>query len=305
MPPKKDHKIKRAAGAHPAERAYAAAPPAKNPRPVVVDAHKFLDYCRLRAEAARAVEAIFQSHDHCALVGYLTGSVGPTVNARMIIEASTLGPVRFANDIKRWAPPGKTPEEAYSDTLDDLWNHGVRHFILADEYVGGGSINRALRLTWQWVRRRGYTTACFSIVAFAHAESTAGETDLREKVEEYRRCGMPICRARLLQCRRLLEMDKEGEIFNPVVKKHGHPGEYEFRRIQAPMYIKCPDGGASGGGGAYSADQLFGDLVERVIGAKSPIGSGGGLTAWPEMIVSSSCEECKGLLCRARTAWRA
>jgi hypothetical protein len=186
--------------------------------------------------------------------------------------------------------------------LDDLWKNGKRHFILADEYIGGGSIDRALKLTWQWVRRQAATAATFSIIAFADKTSKP-DAKFHQSVVKYQNCGMPICLHRIFRCRVLLEMDKPGKVFNPL-KKSKTPGEYIFDRVQTALIFSCPNGGSPALGASWSVDQLFGDLVQRVVGSKSPVDSPNGLIVWPESIPGSSCEECKGLLCRARTAWR-
>lgn len=295
-------RVKRVGQAHRVESRYAAKAPRKASKPIRRDVHDFLDYCRLRAEVARSIESIFRVHDNCALVGYLTGSVGPLVNARLLVEADHPHSVRYVGSLKEWAPPGKTPEEHYDDVLDDLWGTGIRHFVLADEYVGGGSFDRALKLTWQWVRRRAATAASFSVVAFA-ARKSRPKAALQNRVDEYRRCGMPICLSKIFRCRMLLEMDKAGKAFNPLYKEGGKPGEYEFQRLQAPVILKCQKGGATGMSGGTSADQIFGSFVERVIGAKEPHEPPDGMQAWPEAILDSSCNECRELLLQARAAW--
>lgn len=295
--------VRRVGQSYPIEDAYATAQ-VTNTRMKILDAHVFLDYCRLRAEVARLIESLFCHHDACALLGFLTGSLGPTIDARELVGALSPNAIRFASDLKGWAPPGSTPISEFQLTMDNMWGIGFRHFILADEYVGGGSINRALDRSYLWMKQRNHSNISFSVVAFAHKSSRVSQADLNSKVASFRAKGMPICIARVLTCEKLLEMDKKGKIFNPVHKANGIPGQYVFKRSQAELLIKRPAGGASGGGGAISADQIFNILIARAIGRKPALkGPFGKNTNWPESIKNSTCDECKSLLKLARKAW--
>src|SRR5262245_45229502 len=80
------HTFHRTGMAHLAESGYRRNRPKPADEPIKRDVHDFLDYCRLRAEVARHVEGIFHAYKNPALLGVLTGSVGPLINARELAE---------------------------------------------------------------------------------------------------------------------------------------------------------------------------------------------------------------------------
>jgi hypothetical protein len=78
--------VRRTDHAYSKERDYATTPRVPTQGPASIDAHEFLDYARFRAEVAAFVMKELGGHPDMALVGFLTGSVGPLVTPR----ASTL-----------------------------------------------------------------------------------------------------------------------------------------------------------------------------------------------------------------------
>jgi hypothetical protein len=169
--------------------------------------------------------------------------------------------------------------------------------------VSGSGINRGLKLSWDWAERRCRRCAVFSVFAFRDNDSIADKKWLERRIADYHANGMSIESGRMFSCRKLLEMDKEGKLFNPIVMASSRPGEYSFKRKITAVTIRCPTGGASGGGGSTSADQIFGASVEHVIGKTPPPNWPKGMTGWPSSIATASCSECKKLLKAAREAW--
>lgn len=77
--------IRRIDETNPAAVGYRDIEVVKTEEVVVLDQHELLDYARLRAEVAHAVKLAFDVADNRALIGFLTGSLGPTVEARLIV----------------------------------------------------------------------------------------------------------------------------------------------------------------------------------------------------------------------------
>lgn len=297
----KPRRIRRVGMAHRHEAKYASTRQTRQKVPITINAHDFLDYAHLRAQVAHFVASVFRKHPDSALVGFLTGSVGPTVNARMFIEGG-LGVahrVRYTSGLAHHDKNQSTEPEFYG-ILDDLYEMGVRHYIIVDEIVGGGSIRGALNSLRRWLGRRGHHDCIFHVVGVyerrRHTKVQAVITELRSAYG-----GMGLRQIAGYPTNKLLEMDKQGIKFR-ALKRGKSPGEYEFERERAErMAIKCPTGGVNQGMcSASSVDQLFGGMISMTIGEMPTLNK----YVWPRSIRLHQCDECKRLFEKARKAYR-
>ena len=299
--PRKLRPFRRVGMAYGQEEDYSSTEPVLQRGVLTINAHTILKYAHLRAQVARFVASVFDEHPDSALVGFLTGSVGPTVNARVFIQ-DRLGlahRVRYSPGLAHGSST-KSTEPEFHTILDDLWLRGIHHFVFVDEVVSGAQMRTALKSVRRWLRHHGHQGCHLHVVgAYEGCAQQRAQAGLQQLCDEFK--DLPVQRVAAFSAQVLLEKDKNGIIFR-AIKRGNAPGEYEFRRTRTGgVLIKCPCGGVCQGvGTASSADQLFGGVIAMTIGEMEAFHA----HTWPLTIREASCPTCKRLLREARTVYR-
>jgi len=293
---KPDHRIRKPAGAFADEKKYGSSEREVLEDQVSLDSHELLDYARMRAEVAVFIRELIQVHTNFGLIGFLTGSVGPLVTARLLLEPTIAGKIRYVNGLSQpqFGVAKTEAERDYHENLDDLYQHfGVRHFVLVDEIKSGGQMNANLISTKLWLDRREIQDATFSVLGVRGGAPQPEDKTAETIVRRYQ--SIPIHSTKTFRAKRLLEMDEEGLRFK-AVKRGDALGEYDFVRLVATkgLIVRCAAGGPVGGGGVPSLDAGFNGLMADILEKRRPE------CVWPETILTGGCDECRKLLAAAR-----
>lgn len=265
-----------------------------------VDAHVFLEYCRLRGQVAQMIRSELQAHSALGVIGFLTGSVGLLASARPYVEQVRTARLAYVRG-RSHTGPGETKDVTvgeYLTLLDDLTKTGMRRIVLVDEIVGGGQMSGGLNSTAEWQKKNHSTTLTVSVVGCYDDEVTADGKELIGELDATT-CweGISLGVVQTFHAPRLLEKDKAGLAYR-ATKKGTEPGTYEFKRENpAGFAIVCPcGGGVSLAVSASSLDMTFSNDVAAVLGQ-----SRGPLYAHITNLVNGSgCATCKTLLATAR-----
>jgi len=301
----RDHRIRRGNITHPAEADYSSTPKQRLECCVFVDIHEFLDYARLRAQIARAVERLYVNSPDTALIGFLRGSIGLAADARRLIEQSSGRDVSFVQGLRHGGHPITVAEEPYHAQLDHFWEAGKRHFILVDEVVGGSQITAAMRSTRKWMAQHERPEARFSIVV-AEGQNRGSRTEsvpeLVSRIASEAKPQLPINAVEPLRAERLLEMDTQGSFFRAIVFGED-VDDYAWTRVvpSGGFHLRCPQLGTTvfRDMSASSVDQSFGQLIRRAMQDNTVSQS----QILAEAVSERGCEACKQMLNEAQAAW--
>lgn len=267
---------------------------------VEIDAHELLHYARLRAEIAKTIERFFDRYEDAVVIGFLTGSVGLSVTARRLLGEHGVGRFRFTQGLAH----SSDATSAYHKLLDEVTGKGCHHILILDEIINGGQMRTNLEATRRWLKSNEKNKIEVTVLGIHEGTEKKGNEVLNKTVQPPPKgktdWGFNI-EWKVLAAPKLLEKDKPGAPFRGIIRKVGS-GEYEINRVwKGPVHIKCKNwmlGGESREitDSAGSLDQIFGYVIMQIIGAETCKDF-----LWPETIKKASCDECKGLLCSART----
>ncbi len=250
------------------------------------------------------------------VIGFLTGSIGLLATARELLEPLHPGRFKFVMGLAH-AQGGNAGEAELHAVLDDLHGKGVRRIVLVDEVKSGSQMTAGMKAAIRWVRSTGAKDT--EITAVGVSGRPPKDKERPPTVAELvTKAGLTqqIINPRTVTAMSLLEMDTDGLKFRGVEKRKEYIGEYDYYREQPNegLFIACPAGGESGGGGIRSLDTAFAGTVNRILGLSHraadvvPINvtddpDGGEIPpaiTWPDTIENGSCQICRDLFRTAR-----